>query len=60
MKEKVANYSKGLIVVTVFFGLFLAWRESRNPFNFFNEKSIHTETLSSNNHIHTADIKHIE
>jgi hypothetical protein len=48
MKEKVANYSKGLLVITVVFGLFLAWKESRSPFNYIKEKMVQTETLSSN------------
>lgn len=60
MKEKVANYSKALIVVTVFFGLFLAWKDSRNPFKFFKEKTIQTETFSSKIDIHKTNLKHIE
>jgi hypothetical protein len=60
MKNKVANYSKGLLVVTVFFGLFLAWKESRNPFNFFKQKPIQIENLSNNNDNHTNNVKLIE
>jgi len=60
MKVKVANYSKGLLVITVVFGLFLAWKESRNPFNFFKEKTIQTETISSNINHRTSDGKQVE
>lgn len=38
MKKKVVNHSLALLVLTVFFGLFQAWKESKNPFAFFNEK----------------------
>jgi hypothetical protein len=60
MKEKVANYSKGLLVITVFFGLFLAWKESRNPFKFFRENTNRVETLSNYIDNHSSNVKQIE
>lgn len=60
MKEKVANYSKGLLVITVVFGLFLAWKDSRSPFSYVKEKTVQTETLSSNIDHRASNGKHIE
>ena len=37
MKKKVANHSLALLILTVFFGLFQAWKESKNPFAFYSE-----------------------
>lgn len=34
MKKKIVNRSLLILVLTVFFGLFQAWKESKNPFAF--------------------------
>jgi|GEM_PF-3185428 len=39
MKKKVANHSLVILVLIVSFGLFQAWRESRNPFAFYSKSN---------------------
>ena len=36
MKKKIANNSLGVLCVVVCFGLFQAWKESKNPFALFS------------------------
>ena len=36
MKKKVTNHSLVILSFIVSFGLFQAWKESRNPFAFFS------------------------
>ena len=36
MKKKVANQSLMILAIVVSFGLFQAWKESKNPFAFFS------------------------
>jgi len=36
MKKKIANQSLVILVLVVCFGLFQAWKESKNPFAFFS------------------------
>jgi len=42
MKKKVANHSLVILVLIVSFGLFQAWRESRNPFAFYSKSKTGT------------------
>jgi len=47
MKKKVANHSLVILVLIVSFGLFQAWRESRNPFAFYSKsKTLATKVIS--------------
>jgi hypothetical protein len=51
MKKKVVNYSLTLLILTVLFGLFQAWKESKNPFMLFsnnNKSKIEKSKYSSN------------
>jgi len=36
MKKKVTNHSLAILVLIVSFGLFQAWKESKNPFALFS------------------------
>jgi hypothetical protein len=39
MKRKIANQSLVILFLIVVFGLFQAWKESRNPFAFISNKN---------------------
>jgi len=58
MKKKAVNRSLILLVLTVSFGLFQAWKESKNPFAFFNEKfpEVTTKFAKSNYNRNYVDI----
>ena len=60
MKERVANYSLMLVVVIVSFGLFQAWRLSRNPFAFYKSKSSGIEYLTNKYVAIDSSIVHLQ
>jgi len=39
MNKKVANHSLVILVFVVSFGLYQAWKESKNPFAFYSNKN---------------------
>lgn len=45
MHEKVANRSLMILVLIVFFGLFQAWKESKNPFAFYSNHKKEIEKI---------------
>jgi hypothetical protein len=50
MKKKVVNHALMVLVLLVCFGLFQAWKESKNPFIFYsnNKKMIEKSKYESN------------
>jgi len=63
MKKKIVNRSLILLGLVVSFGLFQAWKESRNPFAFLKEKSMKVSTKytkDSHNSISNSNIELIK
>lgn len=48
MKKKIANQSLVILILVVCFGLFQAWKESKNPFTFFTN---HTKRIEKPNYV---------
>ncbi len=62
MKKKITKHSLILLTLIIFFGLFQAWKESRNPFAFFKEKtqSKLTGSYKNTNYLEVSSIKTIK
>lgn len=58
MKKKIANQSLVILILIVCFGLFQAWKESRNPFALYsNYKNKIEKSKTMSNKLAGFDIK---
>ena len=58
MKKKIAHHSLVILVLTVCFGLFQAWKESKNPFAFYStNKTSYEKSRFISNKILLPDTK---
>lgn len=55
MKKKVTNHSLVILALIVSFGLFQAWKESRNPFAFFSNTK---KMIDKTNYVSDKSIKY--
>ncbi|MDP4238302.1 MAG: hypothetical protein Q8904_02385 [Bacteroidota bacterium] len=54
MKKKVVNHSLVILVLVVSWGLFQAWKESKNPFAFFSNPK---NAIEKSNYVSDKSIK---